>query len=110
MWDTRENIDCIVRGEMEEGKVEVEGVECHKLVLCAVSPSQSNVLANSYLLLLDQVLLQYQQFLIANILIPGLGHTFNIHIIAFISMLCLQFLITNIHLDNFITIAQLGAG
>ena len=38
MRDNRENIDCIVRGETEEGEEEVEGVECHKLVLSAVSP------------------------------------------------------------------------
>ena len=39
MQDSRESIDCIVRGELEDGEDgEDEGVECHKLVLSAVSP------------------------------------------------------------------------
>lgn len=37
MLDSKESIDCILRGEVEEGEEE-EGLECHKLVLSAVSP------------------------------------------------------------------------
>ena len=37
MLDSKESIDCIVRAEVEEGEEE-DGVECHKLVLSAVSP------------------------------------------------------------------------
>ena len=36
MLDTKESLDCVVRGEVEEG--EDDGVQCHKLVLSAVSP------------------------------------------------------------------------
>ena len=120
MRDTRENIDCIVRGETEEGEVEVEGEECHKLVLSAVSPYFRALFRNQEsqditIHGIDGATLRslidfcYSGRLSLSLeTVCSVLSASDLLLLDWVSLQCQQFLIDNIHLDNVLTAARLA--
>ena len=120
MRDNRENIDCIVRGETEEGEEEVEGVECHKLVLSAVSPYFRAMFRNQDsrdirlrgidgLTLSSLIDFCYSGHLSLSLeTVCSVLAASDLLLLDWVSLQCQQFLIANIHLDNVITAARLA--
>ena len=120
MKETGEHIDCSLRGETEEGEVEVEGVDCHKLVLSAVSPYFRAMFRNqesrditihgvdgaTLECLIDYCYtgcLPLSLDTVCSVLAAS-----DLLLLDWVSLQCQQFLIDNIHLENVLTAARLA--
>ena len=120
MRDTGENIDCLLRGETEEGEVEVEGVECHKLVLSAVSPyframfrnqASQDVTIHGVGGATLRCLVNYcytGSLSLSLDTVCSVLSASDLLLLDWVTLQCQQFLIDNIHLDNVLTAARLA--